>query len=185
MKEIIIGKMKYAILLSLLFLVCSCKNENTKTALLDEKSIENTSTTDFNLEVYDFEGFKKFLNKKDDTVYVINFWATWCAPCVKELPAFEELLHKYKNENVEVILVSLDFPNQYNTKLIPFIEEHDLKSKIVALNDVDMDTWIPKVNVNWSGSIPATLIYKNNEQTFFEQSFTFETLENELKHFIK
>jgi thiol-disulfide isomerase/thioredoxin len=116
---------------------------------------------------------------------VVNFWATWCAPCVKELPYFEQLLDKYKNKNVKVILVSLDFPHLYDTKLKPFIKEHKLKSKVVALNDVDMNTWIPKVDKTWSGSIPATIIYKNNTRVFFEQSFTFETLEKELKPFLK
>ena len=168
-----------------MLIVFGCKNRESTQLTSYNTTNKSELTLNEDLEVYDFDGFEKFLNKKDDNVYVINFWATWCTPCVKELPYFEQLLDTYKNEDVEVILVSLDFPNQYNTKLEPFIKEHDLKSKVVALNDVDMDTWIPKVDKTWSGSIPATIIYKNNKRVFFEQSFTFETLEKELIPFLK
>ena len=71
--------------------------------------------------------------------------------------------------------MSLDFPHLYESKLKPFIVEHDIKSKVIALDDVDMNTWIPIVNPDWSGSIPATLIYKNDKSKFFEQPFTYET----------
>jgi thiol-disulfide isomerase/thioredoxin len=84
---------------------------------------------EMDLEVYDFNGFKKFLNKKDDKMYVINFWATWCAPCIKELPYFEKINKAYHNQNVEVILVSLDFPHLYDSKLKPFIKEKNSNQK--------------------------------------------------------
>jgi thiol-disulfide isomerase/thioredoxin len=177
--------MKFRILIILALLVLGCKNQESKQQAFNNNAIKKEIALNDDLEVYDFAGFEKFLNKKDDKVYVVNFWATWCAPCVKELPYFEQLLDKYKNKNVKVILVSLDFPHLYDTKLKPFIKEHKLKSKVVALNDVDMNTWIPKVDKTWSGSIPATIIYKNNTRVFFEQSFTFETLEKELKPFLK
>lgn len=166
----------------------SCKDKKTnqdvavKTTVAS--TIENTVVNDVELDVYDFNGFKKFLNKKDNTIYVINFWATWCAPCVKELPSFEKLNEKYANKNVKVILVSLDFPHLYEKKLKPFIINNKLKSKVIALDDADMNTWIPQVDASWSGSIPASIIYKNDTSKFFEQSFSFEELEIELKPFL-
>ena len=82
------------------------------------------------------------------------------------------------------MLVSLDFPNQYEKKLKPFIVKHQLKSKILVLDDVDMNSWIPKVDPDWDGTIPVTLIYNRDSRKFYAQSFDYDTLENEILSFI-
>lgn len=135
------------------------------------------------LEVYNFEGIAPYLNLEGSKTYVVNFWATWCAPCVKELPHFESLQSKYI-DSVEVILVSLDFPHQYETKLKPFIQKHQLKSKVVVLDDPDMNSWIPRVNPQWDGAIPVTLIYNVSKRSFYSRTFTYKELETELKTFL-
>ena len=189
-KELLINfmVMKLNVLIVAILLMTSC-GKNNKTAEVIKEATEKVVENEINkpileLEVYDYAGFETFLNKKDNKVYVINFWATWCAPCVKELPYFEKLNSEYKNKNVEVILVSLDFPHLYDKKLKPFIKDKKLSSKVIALDDVDMNTWIPKVDESWSGSIPATIIYKNDNRKFYEQSFTYEELEKEVKKFL-
>ena len=135
------------------------------------------------LEVYNFEGIAPYLNLEGSKTYVVNFWATWCAPCVKELPHFEALQSKYI-DSLEVILVSLDFPHQYETKLKPFIQKHQLKSKVVVLDDPDMNSWIPRVNPQWDGAIPVTLIYNVSKRSFYSRKFTYKELETELKTFL-
>ncbi|WP_445736631.1 TlpA family protein disulfide reductase [Mariniflexile sp.] len=179
--------MKFNLILIFALGLISCNNSKKTDAVVNkEASVENTTVSNNDdLEVYDYTGFEKFLNKKDGKVHVINFWATWCAPCVREMPYFEKLNTEYGSKNVEVLLVSLDFPHLYDSKLKPFIKDKKLKSKVIALNDVDMNTWIPKVDETWSGSIPATIIYKNEERKFFEKSFTYEELETEVKQFLK
>ncbi len=137
------------------------------------------------LEVYDYIGLEPLLNKSDDKTYVVNFWATWCAPCIKELPYFERINRDYSEKNVEVLLISLDFPRQYEKKLKPYIKDNNLKSRVVALNDPDMNNWIPKVDDNWTGSIPATIIYNKNNRQFYEKSFTYEELVTEVRKFIE
>lgn len=169
--------------LVLIFVVTtSCKdNKSEKVTINAEVKEDKNLQPNIDLEIYDFEGFKQFLNKKDDKTYVINFWATWCGPCVKELPYFEKLNSEYSNKNVEVILVSLDFPHMYDSKLKPFIVKKDLKSKVIVLNDDNENKWINEIDASWSGSIPATIIYNKNERKFFEKSFTYEELEKEVK----
>ncbi|MDP5158950.1 MAG: TlpA family protein disulfide reductase [Flaviramulus sp.] len=179
--------MKLKVIFIALIAIVSCKEEKESEKVVNnetEIAIKVIDSNSIDLEVYDFNGFEKFLNKNNNKTYVINFWATWCGPCVKELPYFEKLNEAYKNDDVEVILVSLDFPYLYESKLKPFIKEKKLASKVIALNDVDMNTWIPKVDVNWSGSIPATIIYKNDTRKFYEQSFTYEELTKELNQFL-
>ena len=122
------------------------------------------------IAVYDkFEDFEKIILKSDDKIYVINFWATWCAPCVKELPYFEKL-HQ-ENKNVTVILVSLDSKKDIEKKLIPFIKRKKISAQVISLNDKDYNTWLPMIDGNWSGSIPATFIFSGNQKLFAEHEF--------------
>ena len=155
----------------------SCKKEIVKETST-QKVVQVSS-----VKTYNYSELKPFLEKKDDKIYVINFWATWCAPCVKELPHFESIQQAYKKD-VEVILVSLDFPAQYETKLKPFIETHQLKTKVIVLDDPDMNSWIPKVDLNWSGAIPVTLIYNSSKRSFYNRTFTYNELDSELKNFL-
>lgn len=161
----------------------SCKSDPKSDSIaLSDKEVVEIKTE---LEVYDFDGLKKYLETTSDKTYVVNFWATWCAPCIKELPYFERLNSNYSNKKVEVLLVSLDFPKKYDSNLKPFIVEHKLKSKVIALNDPDSNLWIPEVSEDWSGAIPATLIYNKDKRQFYEKSFTYDELEKEVKQFIK
>ena len=163
----------------------SCKDTPQETPIANAET-DNTPTEKAfdSLEIYDFQGIEKFLTTTDDKVYVVNFWATWCAPCIKELPYFEQLNKNYENE-LDVILISLDFPKNYDSKLKPFIQKHQLQSKVMALNDPDANTWIPKVDESWSGAIPATLIFNKNKRQFYEQTFTYDQLQTEVKQFLK
>jgi len=160
-----------------LFFCLSCKGE--KNIIMDAKDVYATQNVE--VKVYDFENFEPLLSIKDGKTRIINFWATWCKPCIVELPYFELINSRYTNDKVEVILVSLDFPHKIDETLIPFLEDQNIKSKVILLDDPDADYWIPVVNDKWSGSIPATLIYKGNTSNFYEQSFTYNELEKELK----
>ena len=133
---------------------------------------------------YDFNELKPLLTKNDDKIYVVNFWATWCGPCVKELPYFERINQEYAGKKVEVLLESLDFPKQVEKRLIPFINKMKLHSKVILLDDVDEDFWIKAIDSNWSGALPATIIYNKSKRKFYEQSFSYETLEKELITFL-
>ncbi len=117
-----------------------------------------------------YDELNAYLKENNSKPLVVNFWATWCAPCVKELPYFEKL--NQENQNVKVILVSLDFEKQVESKLKPFLKKKKYTSTSIYLADKDYNTWLPKVDKNWSGSIPATLIIKDGKMTFIEQDFS-------------
>lgn len=176
---------------SIFIIVCvlffSCKNEtksievavatDTKPKVVTETVKKTTS----DIPVLNFDQFEKYLNIEDNNIHVVNFWATWCAPCVKELPHFEAVNQEYKDKNVKVLLVSLDFNLK---KLNSFLSKNDLKSEKVLLDDPDQNAWISKVSEEWSGAIPATVIYKKGKRKFYEHSFTKAELESELRNFI-
>lgn len=168
--------MKVAQYLLLVFVLFSCSNE--------KKNMRSENLND-EIEVLTFEELEPLLSANDETIYVINFWATWCAPCIKELPHFQELHDTYGQYNVKVILVSLDFPEKIKKDLIPFIKKNKLTPEILVLNDPRENEWIPKVDASWSGALPATLIYHKSQRDFYEHSFTKESLFKEVTKFIK
>ena len=104
------------------------------------------------------------MNKQDDKIYVINFWATWCIPCVKELPAFERLREEYYDKSVEVILISLDLSSQKDNVVVPFLKRKRIKSPVFIFNDSNEQFWIEDISKDWTGSIPSTLIYNKKQR---------------------
>lgn len=123
------------------------------------------------------------INLTSDTSLIINFWATWCAPCVKELPAFDTIFNKYHQEKVKIILVSLDFKKDIESKLIPFIEKKEIKPPVIFLDETQDNYFIPKISDKWSGAIPATLIVnsKNSYRYFHEGELDVNFLEDQIK----
>ncbi len=138
------------------------------------------------IQVFNFEEYQDYLKEFGDKTLVINFWATWCVPCIEELPYFEQTTATFNSEEVQVILVSLDFPNQIETSLIPFIEKYNVKSKVIVLDDPDANTWIDKINPEWSGAIPATVIKRGNKEAFYEKTFhSYDELRQVIQPFLK
>jgi len=106
-------------------------------------------------------GLEKILSNEEDHLNVVNFWATWCGPCVTELPYFQEALEEFSGQNVKILLISLDFPSQIDSRLLPFLEEKNIELEVVLMNDMDYNKWISKVDTNWKGNLPATLVFNN------------------------
>ena|SRR5882724_2704620 len=97
------------------------------------------------------------LISEGDQIKVINFWATWCAPCVKEIPYFEKL--NEQNKNVSVLLVSMDYDLDPNpAKVKKFVERKKLQTKVVIITEENPSSWIDKLDKEWSGALPATLV---------------------------
>jgi len=140
---------------------------------------------DDRLEVMDFNEFEPWLHRDTDSVYVINFWATWCAPCVREIPAFEKLHEEYGEQKVKVVLVSLDFPNQIENRVLPFLDRMNIRSRVILLDDPYSNRWIGKVSEEWTGSIPATVIYSRDFRGFYEREFKYAELEEIIRPLVR
>lgn len=129
------------------------------------------------------EQLTRWKNAENDTVYVLNFWATWCAPCVAELPEFEKINRKFAGRKVKVILVNTDFRRDVDKKVKPFVQRKKLKSQVVFINETNANDWINLVSTDWTGSIPATLVVnkKRGYERFFEKQLGYKELEKAVK----
>jgi thiol-disulfide isomerase/thioredoxin len=137
------------------------------------------STNAQQIKVLKINELTKTIFKNNDSTYIVNFWATWCGPCVKELPEFENVTKQFLKDKIKakVILVSMDFSEDLKTKVIPFVKQKQLISKVVLLDETNADYFIPKLDSRWTGALPATMIIKNKKVVkFFERKITEKDL---------
>ncbi len=138
------------------------------------------------IRVMDYDQLKPLLEQANDTTYVVNFWATWCAPCVKEIPYFVQLDSIYSNHPFKLVMVSLDFKKDYIRKLTPFVKERKLEEYVLVLEDNRANYWIDDIDPSWSGALPATLVFNGTHRAFYEQSFHHvDELDEIIKPFLK
>ena len=130
------------------------------------------------IRVVNYNQLEPYLQKNNDTIYLVNFWATWCAPCIKELPAIQSVEQKYTDEKFKVLLVSLDFPKELTSRVEPFVKSKNITSDVFLLNDPNQNRWIDKVDPGWSGEIPFTLIYGKHFRESYSRTFTYEELDS-------
>lgn len=139
-----------------------------------------------NIPKWKITDVEKYMNRGKDEVLVINFWATFCKPCVAEIPSFIEVTNKYKDQHVKLLLVSLDLPSFYPKKVADFAKKHNFNTNIVWLDETNADYFCPKIDAKWSGSIPATLIInpKTGYKKFFEEELAKDKFEEAVKEAI-
>ncbi len=127
-----------------------------------------------------------FINKSD-SILVINFWATFCKPCIEEIPYFEKIVNSYSNKKVKFLMVSLDLKDSYPKGITSFVKKNNYTNQVVWLNETNADYFCPMVDKAWMGGIPATLIVNNNTgyRKFFEQQLEADQFEKELKKAIE
>jgi thiol-disulfide isomerase/thioredoxin len=180
---------KYIKVLILVFsisiLITSCNSSDDE--IVSEKQavpLQVITAQGVSVPVYDYQSFSPMLDYYNDTLYIFNFWATWCQPCVKELPYFNMADSAFADKPVRIILVSLDFVENVEDMLIPFMIEKDIQAEVIVLDDMDANNWIPMIDPDWEGAIPASLFKQRSARKFMMQSFTYKELTEEIENII-
>src|SRR5688500_17355903 len=116
------------------------------------------------------------------TPLIINFWATFCKPCMEEIPHFQKLGRKYEKDGVKLLLVSLDMKDAYPIQVNAFIKKKKIRIPTAWLDETNADYFCPRIDTPWSGVIPATLFInnRNNYRKFTEEPLSEEQLEKEI-----
>lgn len=118
------------------------------------------------------------LIRQSEHPVIVNFWATWCKPCVEELPSLIREMKAHKEDSLQLILVSLDDQETYNGKLKTFIRERNYEGLFLWLDETNADLFCPVIDSSWSGAIPATLLLnkKRNYRKFVEAKLADESI---------
>jgi thiol-disulfide isomerase/thioredoxin len=124
--------------------------------------------------------------KNSDHPIVLNCWATWCAPCIEEIPYFMETVKKYSDQKVELLLVSLDFANSYPGKIQELIKKKKFDGTFFWLNETNADYFCPKIDPKWDGTLPSTLFInpKTGYRQFFGRPLTDRQVELEVSKLV-
>ena len=137
--------------------------------LISQKSIAQ------NIQIVKFDALKQCIYNNSDTVYVVNFFASWCKPCLKEIPEFATFAKAIKNSKIKLVFVSLDLKNDQD-KLLKIVQQYSLQN-VYLLDETNANKWINKINKQWSGAIPATLIIKKGKhKKFIADAINSQTL---------
>jgi len=125
--------------------------------------------------------------KESKSPLIVNFWATFCVPCLQEIPYFQELIEQYKSSNVSLIFVSLDLKEAYPRKVNEMAKKLNLVNPVVWLNETNADYFCPKIDTSWTGGMPSTLFVNNSTgyHKFFEDQLSKEKLDKEIQEMIK
>jgi thiol-disulfide isomerase/thioredoxin len=133
------------------------------------------------IAAYNSEAFLERVSNPD-TLYIVNFWATWCIPCVKELPAFDIIHDLYKGMPVKVLLMSFDFKEQYPNRLESWVTKKKLHPEVVWFSESNPNEYIPKIAPEWEGALPATILINN--KTHKKEVLGREITAGELKKWV-
>ena len=161
------------LIVALLFTLSSCNQESNS---------ENRTSEDVTV-IQQFNDLSpKFFNNSD-TTYVINFWATTCPPCIKEMPHFNHLEATNNERPEKIFLISLDLERDLEKRVKPFVDKYEIKPEVVLLGDQNYTAWTERIDSSWMGALPATLIVKGDKRDFSFGAFeTFEDLEAKLNN---
>lgn len=173
--------MRFPAILIMLIHCFGCQNDSNKEVVLPEETLFKGVR-----EYVDFSKLEPIFHKNNDSTYLINFWATTCPPCLKELPWFEQLANDYKGEKLKMLFINTDGKSHMENRLFPFLEKRKINLPVVALTDPNANKWTEAVNPNWYGALPYTVIYNKEKREFHFGAFeNYEHLKQTVQLFLE
>lgn len=159
-----------------LFISSGCESNNGKNSTDVDKN-------NLSVGVMGLDDLKRKINNREGKILFINFWATWCKPCVDEFPALVKLAENNKNNDVEFLSLSVDLIKEINSNVIPFIEKQKVNFPVFVIPEKESDEVIGFISEEWNGAIPATAIYDTQGKLveFITGAETYESFQQKIE----
>lgn len=172
--------------LTSLFLIVSCglacRFADHRTTQGDASGSPSEKTTVQPVQPLDREGLRRLVTERNGRILFMNVWATWCAPCVEEFPDLVKLSRAYTENDVEVVGISVDYVDEIETKIVPFLKKQNVPFRIYVAQFEHQEDFINAVDKSWNGALPASFIFDpDGKQRFFlVGEGTFEQFKKEI-----
>jgi thiol-disulfide isomerase/thioredoxin len=158
------------VLMALLLATPSCR----------DRGEEGRGAPETGVVTIDAAGVDSLRASSRSRVVLVNVWATWCAPCIKEMPGLVKLRTDYPDSDLEIIMVSTDDAEDLDSLVAPALSEAGVKFRTYILAGGNEDAFIRSMNPEWTGALPATFVYARGSSSvnWFVGGRTLEQLKN-------
>ena len=132
------------------------------------------------------DDIKSIMDANKGKVVLLNFWATWCKPCVKEFPDLVKLQNNYKDKGFVLVFISADMPEEIKSKVTPFLNQEKVDFTTYYIGSDKPEDIINYVDKDWQGAIPSTYIYdkEGNVKTSILGTKSYEQFESEITKYL-
>jgi thiol-disulfide isomerase/thioredoxin len=151
----------------MLLLGTACRSTNDRGKEPLKADAQSDGQVGLSVKPIDQAGLQRLIRERNGKILLLNIWATWCAPCVAEFPDLVKISHTYDTSAVEVVAISADYPDEVDTKIIPFLRKTNVGFHVYVANFEHQEDFINAVNRSWSGALPASLIYDSHGKELF------------------
>ncbi|MBB4078700.1 thiol-disulfide isomerase/thioredoxin [Lewinella aquimaris] len=162
--------MRYPIFITLLLSMLGCQEPVPVASLGDIIAPSVAGEESLPIVYQHYDEIAPIFSQRNDTTYVINFWATWCKPCLEELPLLNSLQRQYDDAALRVVLVSLDTETRAIARIPEYLNRRGIDLPTIVLTD-ERPSWMRDLDGNWNGALPTTFIYRNDLRYIYRRNF--------------
>ena len=175
------------ILWSILFPLLALISTGCESKVDGKLNIEKVSTENYKVDTLNTIQLKEKISSRNGKILFVNFWATWCVPCVEEFPALVQLAENYKQTDIEFLSLSVDLVKEINSSVIPFIKKQKVNFPVYVIPEKESEKVINLVQPDWNGAIPATAIFnrQGNLVEFLTGLETYESFKQKIDEALK
>lgn len=169
-------------LLFVLLVGTACRGTNGQGKEAAKADTQSNAQVGLSVKPIDQLGLQRLIRERNGKILLLNIWATWCAPCLAEFPDLVKLSHTFDTSEVEVVAISADYPDEVDTKIIPFLRKTNVSFHVYVANFEHQEDFINEVNRSWSGALPASLIIDSHgkKRLFHVGQLSFDDFKHEV-----